>query len=55
MYFLVWFQLEPRFLRTISLHAESRRWFDVRRNQGQEPESDGAMTREHVTGIPKEL
>lgn len=55
MYFLVVFQTEPRFLRTISLHAESRRWFDVRRNQGQELESDGVMTRAHGTGIPKEL
>lgn len=55
MYFLVVFQLEPRFLRTISLHAESRRWFGVRRNQGQELESDGVMTRENGTGIPKDF
>ena len=54
MYFLAVSQIEPRFLRTISLRAELRRWFDVRWNQGQELESDGVMTREHGTGIPKE-
>ena len=58
MYFLVVFQPEPQFLHTISLYcryAESRHWFGVRRNQGQELESNGGMTREHETGIPREL
>jgi len=36
-------------------HAESRHWFDVRPNQGQELESDGVMTREHGTDTPRVL
>ena len=52
------FQLEPQFLCLSFLHrcrAESLHWFDVRRNQGQELESDGVTTREHGTDTPREL